>query len=56
MEAEAFCAYLYKKRYTWYLLQNDSDILAYGCNLIVDFELTKLMKKVKLHILIMIIC
>ncbi len=38
------------------LLQMIVNILAYGCNLIVDFEFDKIDEESKLHILIMIIC
>jgi 5'-3' exonuclease len=38
MEAEALCAFLYKEGIVHGIASNDSDILAYGCNLIVDFQ------------------
>jgi 5'-3' exonuclease len=38
MEAEALCAYLYKKDVVSGIASNDSDILAYGCSLITDFQ------------------
>ena len=37
MEAEALCAYLWKEGIVEGIASNDSDIFAYGCNLIVDF-------------------
>ncbi len=48
MEAEAFCAYLYKKKVIHGIASNDSDILAYGCNLIVDFEFDKIDEESKI--------
>jgi Chloriridovirus flap endonuclease 1-A len=46
MEAEALCSYFFKENVVGGIASNDSDILAYGCNLIVDFNFSNNESKV----------